>query len=770
MTWKFGSRTAILCGVSLAAMSMAGAAAAQSAPPAADSGVKLEEVVVTARRTEERLQDTPISVSAVTGDTLERMNVAQVSDVAQFVPNLVLTQGATGPTNANVFIRGIGGSETLLTVDSPVGVYMDGVYLGRANALNTDLVDLARIEVLRGPQGTLFGRNTSAGAVNMVTRDPATSFGLKLGTGWGQSEGWYARGQVDTGELGASGFRASLSYMHRARGGLVDNPATDDDHDPGARRGDSVFFKLLGDVGPLRVVYALDYNDVRGQNEGYQLVAMGAAQQAYFGQSAGLGGPPLILTKDRRDTLLLGSVVPFPDEQHSKVVGHALTLTYAVNDVITLKSITAYRTWDSVQPTNYGPVFKGPVNSGGVISTQNTSVFSGISYSNQSQTSQEFQLLAKTDHFSTVAGLYYFQEDVKSDNPTYFTFVSATGNPLQPYVGSNLSARARYNGASTSYAAFGQTTWKPPVLDDKLSITAGLRYTQDNRTIYIYNLNAVPRSGERDYHDLSYNVSIDYHWTDAIMTFARAASGYRAGGFNARQNNAAASIDFFPEKATTYEVGVKADFFEHRLRTNATVFYTKYDNFQVTQYTGGTGTTTNADAVYKGGEIEIQAALSAHLLLDANLGYTDPEYDYYPYSNPATNLLQDYSNIAHFPYEANLTTHLGAQYTFDETPLGKPIIRVDFSTMSHRYFHGTSLSNANPLNNTIVDPGRQLLSARFILAEIPMGNARGEFQIYGTNLLDDEVIDSAIDFGSLGFAGVSFGPPRSFGFDFKIRY
>ena len=767
-------RTRILRGAAATALAIAGAAQAQTPAPAASAAAaddQLEEITVTARRTEERLQDTPVSVTAVTAETLDRLNVRQVSDVAQVVPNLVLMQGGTGPTNATVFIRGIGGYETLLTVDSPVGVYLDGVYLGRANALNTDLVDLARIEVLRGPQGTLFGRNTSAGAVNLVSRAPDDELGVRLASGWGDERGWYARAQLDTGELGDSGLRAMLSYMRSARDGYLDNPAAPDKRDPSARRGDAVYAKLVGDWGGFTAEYAFDWNRIRGQQQGFQLVAVAARQQAYFGGSAALGGAPLILSDDRIGTLALGTTGTIRDEQLSDVKGHALTLTYAASDAITLKSISSARRWEAEQPTRFGPLFRGPVNSGGVISIQNTELFSGDLDNDQDQRSQELQLLLKTERWSGVAGLYYFDEDVAVDNPTYLTFVTATTNPAFPLVGLNLAQRVRYRGSSHSYAAFGQATYTPPILDDQLAITAGIRRTRDKRSIFTFNVGAPTRSAESVYHDTSYNLSVDYHLGPDVLTFARVATGYRAGGFNARVNSPTAPIDFFPEKATTYEAGIKADALDRRLRTNATLFYTDYRDFQVAQFTGGNGTTTNADATYKGGEVEIQALPARGLTLSASLGYTDAGFDYYPYSNPVTNLLENYASIARMPYVAKWTTHVGAQYEFAETAIGRPLARVDFSTQSRRFFHSTNLSNANPFNEQIVDPGRELLSARLVLADIPLGGrATAELQLYGENLLNDELVDSGIDFGTLGFAGLFYGPPRGFGLDLKIRY
>lgn len=767
---------------SFAILALAGPAAYSGAyaqnPPATGAGAasaQLEEIVVTARRTEEKLQRTPVAVTAITSQMLDRLNIQQPSQLSQVIPNFVLSQGSGGPTNIAISIRGIGNQEPLLTVDAPVGVYLDGVYLGRDAAINTDLVDLARVEVLRGPQGTLFGRNTSGGAVNMVTKDPSDTFTLQEKAGWGEHDGWYTKTSVNTGELGDSGIKATIAYLHRDRGGFVDNPYAAPDDAPSSLHSNAVWAKIRGDFGDLRIDYSFDYDSIDGQNEGFQIIAMSPAWKAYFGQSPLFGGDPLVLQGTRRDPLPLFRSDNLAPTMHAVTLGHAVTATYDVNDEITLKSITAYRHWYASEPTRYGAHFKGPVLDPVTFAfagIQDVSPFYAPLDVAQYQYSEEIQLLAKTDRWNSVGGLYYFYEHVKEDNPNYFTFVTPTGNPALPYVGLNLSSAQRYRENSASYAAFGQTSYRPPILDDKLEVTAGLRYTIDHRSINLFDLGATPRNGIHNYYDFNFNFSTNYQWSDEVMTYIRISTGYKAGGFNARQTSPTASLNFQPEKATAYEIGVKSEWLDHKLRANATAFYTDYQNLQVNQYTGGIGTTTNANAYYEGFELEAQALPVKELSLEGSVGYVNPVYTYYPYSNPATLATQNYAYIAHFPYVPDWTIHLGVQYYFPETSLGAPSLRVDYSMTSERYWFGTNLSNANPFNNVIKDPGQNLLSARFIMSDIPVfdGKAMMEIQVYGTNLLDQDLRDSGIDFGGLNFAGVSFGEPRSIGFDVNLKY
>jgi iron complex outermembrane receptor protein len=747
---------------------------------------QLEEIVVTARRTEEKQQVTPVAVTAITAAAIERLNIQSATQLSQTIPNFVLSQGAGGPTNVAISIRGIGNQEPLLTVDSPVGVYLDGVYLGRDAGLNIDLVDLQQVEVLRGPQGTLFGRNTSGGAVNMTSRDPSDDFQVEEKTGYGEYDGWFTRTTLNTGKLGSSDIKATISYLHRDRDGWVDNPYTDDANDPSSLHSDAVWIKIRGDFGEnLRIDNSFDYDRIDGQPEGFQLAAMSPTNIAYFGLSPRFGGDPLVLSGHRRAVLPLYQFAHQGLTQHSATIGDSINASYFINDELTAKSISAYRHWYASEPTRYGAHYKGPVLNlaNGSVSVQDVSPFYAPQDVGQYQFSEELQLAWKTERWNTVGGLYYFYEHVHEDNPNYFTIPAVpTGLPFPPYLGLQFGpnfgpqlSELRYRENSASYAAYGQTSYTPPILDDKLQATVGLRYTIDHRSIDLIDPGPVysERTGTVNYYNFNYNFSLNYQWTDDIMSYIRISSGYKAGGFNARVTSPTSSLVFNPEKATAYEIGLKTEWLDHTLRFNATGFYTDYSNLQVNQYTGGVGTTTNADAYYEGFELESQYYPVKELELEGSVGYVNPVYTYYPYSNP-NNPLQtlNYASIAHFPYVPDWTIHLGAQYFFPEQPYGAPSLRVDYSMMSERYWFGTNLPNANPFNNVIKDPGQNLLSARLILSDIPIldGNAKAEIQIYGTNLLNQDLRDSGIDFGGLGFAGISFGEPRSVGFTVDVKY
>ncbi len=766
----------LLLGIS--ALSFATAAAAQDTPrqpvgnQAPNSG--LEEIVVTARRQAENLQATPVSVSALSANTIERLNIQDINRVAQLTPNVTLSQSSGTVSGVAAFIRGIGNQDPLLSLDTPIGIYLDGVYTGRVGAAGSfDLVDLERIEVLRGPQGTLFGRNTTGGAISLITRQPLDEARVQAKAGYGSFNEWYTRISADTGEIGASGLKATVAYLHRERDGIVNNVVAPKSRDPGAINNDAVWLKVTGDWGPLRAALTADYNDRRGVPLNFQIAALTPEAAAYYGRSPGLGGDTLAVVRGDRVTRNRQEIHP---GQHARIWGSALTLEYEFSRAFQLKSITSYREFKSSQATRYAePNLLGEViTSFAPFATGVARVtpFSAPQHVDQDQVSEEFQVLGSTDTFKYVAGLYYFRETYRENNPNFFTV-------LPPFTGSataglNLNPVLDYNGSATSYAAFGQASYTPPILDKRMELTLGIRRTRDKKRISVRNFqfpgDPAPALavGARNFNNTSYNATINFQWTDDVMTYARFGTGYRSGGFNARGGGQT----FLPEEATTYEVGLKSEFFDRRLRFNAASFFTKYKDLQVAQFSQGQGFAENANAEYPGFEIEVQAAPVTGLTLDGSVGYVRPKYTAFPQLDPANPAqLIDIKKIARFPYVPKVTTHVGVEYAFQPISVGQFLIRVDYSTSSTRYFHASNLPNLNPLNDLIRDPGQKNLTARATLANVALGGGVAEISLWGENLTNHDNIVAGIDFGpALGFAGVNYGLPRRLGVDLKFTY
>jgi iron complex outermembrane receptor protein len=728
----------------------------------------LEEITVTARRTEESLQKTPVAVTALTGATLDTLNVQDVSKVAELAPNLVIDRQPASTTATSILIRGIGQLEPASTAEAGVGLYLDGVYIARTGGALFDLVDLDRIEVLRGPQGTLFGRNTTGGALQLVSRKPSDSFGVEEKLGYGSYADWYTRTRLDTGYLGNSGVKATVAYLHHESHGYFDNTLAPDSQDPGAIDSDAVWVGVQGvSSDQFTATYTFDYDERDGVSPFFQIVGATPDVASYFGLSPLFGGAPFDYGTARRTT---GQEAPFDGRWNStsKTLGHALTLEYEFSPLAKLKSISAYRSFEAdticnlsgngpmrgflLDPVTFEPL--GIDNLYGPYACRNPM--------DQLQRSQELQLTGAAGAFSYVAGLYYFYEDVSDENTQALTFVLPGGE-----AGLNLAPLQAFGGDSTSKAAFGQVSYRPAALDSKLELTAGLRYSQDNRTFWSSDF---PETGDKSFSNTSWLASVSYDFVPDVMGYARVSTAYKAGGFSPRS---ATLVAFEPEDATAYEIGLKAQWFENRLRTNLAAFHTDYDNLQVQQFASGSGGAT-ADTVnagkaqFEGFEIELVALVTGGLTAEASYGYVDPKYKEFLFRDPTTDAIIDVKDVARFPNVAKENLHAALQYSFQPFRFGTLSARVDWFDRSERYFH--PLDFVNIFNEAIKDPGTQNLSARLTLAAMPLGKGTGELDVWGDNLTDHDNVGYGIDFGGLGFGGLYYTQPRRYGVDVKFSF
>jgi iron complex outermembrane receptor protein len=319
---------------------------------------------------------------------------------------------------------------------------------------------------------------------------------------------------------------------------------------------------------------------------------------------------------------------------------------------------------------------------------------------------------------------------------------------------------------------FGQASYTPPILDDNLEVTVGVRYTEDDKEVTI---TAFPPSGpvqntiEQSYNNTSYNITLDYDFTSDLSMYLRYGTGYRAGGINAR---AFRGDPYLPEEATVYEVGVKSEWWERRLRFNASVYQTDYDNFQ----TGGpmgvdpdagfvTDTINAGRARYRGFEAELTVVPIEGLTLVADVAIVDPEFETFEFDGA------DVSNVARFIYISEEQFHLGAHYEFTPWTFGALSMHLDYSHMSGPYFSvfaPTTVPGGTP------DPthgeDREELSARITLGDIIVASGVAEFSLFGQNLTDDRYKTTAVDFGALGFIAGAFNRPRVIGVEGRLAF
>ena len=792
----------------------------------------LQDIVVTARRQSESLQKTPIAITALDTAAIEKANVQQIDKIAQIAPNLVIqpTSGYTGA--AAVFIRGIGESDTSLTADSRVGIYLDGVYVARQAGALFDLVDVERIEVLRGPQGTLFGRNTTGGAIQLVTRKPSDTFGVDARASYGRYDDWSTRARLDTGLIGALPLAASFSYLHRERDGYFDSTATGDARDPGSLNTDALTAALKADLGDVRFDYAYDRNSQIGAPTFFQYScffgAPGCAQPnpmlgqvdsyAYFSRSASLGGAPLLFTGPGTRINSGGeqsALIPGEYRNHSVVQGHSLTGSWTLSPAFAIKSITGYRKTSILAAGGFsqgglvGQVldFTSPT----LFSVQPVVTFDAYDNAPQSskQFSQEVQLTGEVGDFRYMVGGYYFREKVSYDEAQPLTFVlgvdqlAALGLPdeigealaLQgiDLIGLNTTPTQAYSQTAKSHAAYAQVSWRPSALNQDLEVTAGLRYTKDKKNLTLANLtDGVPNvsnaSGRQTNDNMSFLLSVSYQVNPAATVYGKLSTGFKSGGFNPAANGLCeGAVDdagacstgyrlnsFAPEKLTAYELGAKMDLFDRHLRLNLAAFYTRYDDLQVSQFlagsSGATSTIVNAGkADYKGIEVEATLLPMRGLTLTGSFGYTDAKYKEFLFRDPFTDTLSDISATARFPNLAKINANVAVDYAFEPMKVGVVDVRLSYAYRSKIYFFVNDM--VSPFNRTTASPATNSVDARLSLADIPLGGrAKGEIALVGENLLNEDQIQFGIDFGPLGFAGQTHSIGRRAAIQLRVTY
>lgn len=743
-----------------------------SEPGETAESIGVADIIVTARKRAESLQNVPLSITGIGAEEIADRDISSIGSIDTLAP-AVFVETAAGPTTSGVVanIRGIGGSDSTGVSDYPIAMYIDGVLMSRPNALLFDMVDLERIEVLRGPQGTLFGRNTTGGAINIFTKGPSDTFGLQEKVTLGTDNLFKSRTTLDTGQWGESGLSAKLAYSHEQQSGYVKNRWKGGTADPGARNSESGFLAIHGDVSSaFRFDIRADVTSARNAPLWQQLSAMKPLQYQYFSQSAALGGAPLVLQNHYSDKVTVAS----QPRGKQTIWGTSLTMEYEVSDALTLKSITGYRRFKESQAVNNGGqgVLMGKLLDGSVGRVYMFD-YPDPARARDRQFSQEFQVTGTVSDFDYVVGLYYFDQKYDSTTTQRFTYVvpfSATD-----IRGSNLVNFRDYETRSKSYAAFTQVSWKPSSIEG-LELTGGLRYTHDKKELAqanYYNGAALkPGLGKNSWNNLSWLGSVTYRVSPEVLVYARVSTAYRAGGFDAGGSGNPNGYD--PEKAISYEAGIKTDLLDRRLRFNLSGYITDYKDLQISQFTagsngGGTRTVNAGKATFSGFEAEVTAVLADFLTVDGSIGYVHPKYKTYLYRDPATDKLINVADEVYLAHVSKKTARIGALWdiaSWGDTALS---LRVDYSYKSKAPTF--PLDRVSPFNPYIWRTAQNELGARLTLKNVTVGDhLKLTVQVYGDNLLNEKRAISAVDFGSLGFATRTWGQTRQGGVTVTASY
>jgi iron complex outermembrane receptor protein len=697
----------------VAALAVPHVALAQAAAETQDDQ-GISDIVVTATKMgETSLQSTPIAVSAVSGEELAARGIRDVQDLKAYVPSLQVSD-LSGYTQ--LYVRGIGSNSVFIGSDPSTTMHLDGVYLARPLAYLNDFLDVERIEVLRGPQGTLYGRNSVGGTINIVSRRPSDEFTAEVRGEYGNYDRYALKAYV-SGPLGGGGVAASLAADLSGHDAFRENVSTGNDMENLKSRG--VRGQLLVPLGEgARVTLRADYS----------------RQSGAFGGNPKLIGPVGVPLDD--------SILDDPDKVSLDGVSQTVLKNHGVSadveieiaDGIDLRSLSAYRGFrgsiDADADSSSIPLFRNLV-----------------APIRQSQFSQEFNLVGKGDSFDWVLGAYYFQE--RNREPLTLT--------LYPFGASHVQ---RPLLRADSLAFFGQGEFH---ISGQLSVVVGLRYTTERKRYELedrftastdpdpdaveaaFPISGVPgipdpfvvNTRRRD-HALTPKFGINFKPSDNVLIYVSATRGFKSGGYDYGANNAAdASAGYGPEKLWSYEAGLKSDWLDRRLRANLTAFYYDYTDLQVQSFVQngasfGARTQNAATARVKGIEAEFVARPAGGLTLHANLAYLDARYREYLNAFVPTFGSFDASGMR-LNNAPKWSATLGGSYEFDLGGSGRINAGADLHLQSRVFFTAANDGVNGVSGYPEQQDGYSLLNARIGWTS---ADDRWGVSLIGSNLAD----------------------------------
>ena len=859
MRLQISFRQSVLGGVALLALttSLISFSTARAAAAAADAtGIGLEEVIVTAQKRSENLQKTPASVSVVSAQAMEDRHIYSLTDMNDgSAPGLTVTPYASRPFNVILNIRGVGvmADTNQPSGESGIGVYLDGVYLGRPQGLDAGLYDLQSIEVLKGPQGTLFGRNTLGGALNITTKKPTGKFGMEVVAGVGNYGSYESQLHLNLPEFHDFSFK--LDGMIQSHDGWVKNPLQDQhDWNEAARRGVRAQVRWTP-TDKFTADYAFDTSHTEDTTIfGYVVKAANNVTIS----------PLSSVPQARIDVAPIGAILqPSLGDQW----GHSLNLSWDVAPWLVLKSISSYRHLyqdQYSQPGTTGVAITNTLGAG-----QNFQRLS-IAQFKQSQYSQEFQAIGKIDRLNFIVGSTFFHESTIDQAQAFNTLhwdTSGAASTLSPIIytpfgnsvlGANAcittpaSCNSSYNnfygqpGQTTlvhalypnigvdrashattdSFSLYGQATWTPPVFDDRLHLTAGMSWNEDRKRGVLLVVNnalpflpdangqltkaqgVIPRS--QTWRRVNPMVNLAFDVSETVSLYGKWSTGYRAGGFNSRSIVYSA---YDPEEISMFEVGLKSEFFDHRLRFNVAgytgdyknVYYNisaNYNTFTSDPKTGQlivvSGSTRTIEDTYNmkgvgkvsGAEVEVNLAPVEGLMLSASYTYAKEDMPLFtdPVARPQINsagIVTGYALNTPTTYHQlyTPTNRVTGAVDYHREIFGDATLRLHFDgNWNDGQYSSTgdvSTGTKNASGATIYLPQLKsqtgaIFNARVSVGDIQVGElgAKVTLAVWARNLFDKNLMIARSGSYVLPSSSVSasFNDPRTYGGTVSVRF
>jgi len=739
---------------------------------------QLDEIVVTAQKRQQSIQDVPIAITAIDEEFIENRNIRTISALSSLAPNLKIEDTPGNTTAAQISIRGGVTINPALTWEPTVGIYLNGSYIGKTQGSIFDVADIERLEVLRGPQGTLYGRNTLAGAVNIITAKPTGEFGGNAKVGYGNYDQRMAKASVNLPALGP--LKAKVSGLFEKRDGFVEavsNPfpgvfaagplSVTDDYQNVDKQ--SFLVALSADVSSdITLDYTFDYSDADQVARFAQITNVlpnnifDPNSPAYVGFPGAPGqffGFPLDLyvNNDRQDT----GTTDGPHFEQTEVQGHNLTATFNTS-VGELKSITSIRkmTFNDGLDLDGSPL--------PLAHTQRLSDYDSFS--------QEVQLTGSGNRLDYVAGAYYFTDDGYTENP-------------QTFFGGAQAFDSQYGFETDAWALYGQADFS---LTEALTLTGGLRYTEEEKTILRSNITLAPldigggivlpagtplipvgTTGKEKFSNLSPQVVLDYAVSGNANIYAKYAKGYKSGGFNGEASTVADTLTPYDEEVVdSFELGFKSRFANNRIQLNAAAFLNKHKDMQLSVFTAENAVASvvrNAGkANISGFEIEGLFQLSEDFLGRASFGYLNP--DYKEFIDGGIDVSDDRS----FPHAPKNTFSAGFDWDMVEGNWGGLKLSGDMNHSAAYFTYPYQFSPTQTAQNTFNSQAdaRTTFNARLAWGDIPLAGAGVELAVWAKNITDVEYKSNFIDFGP-GFGGLTngyFGDPRTYGVTLGVGF
>ena len=747
------------------------------------------DIVVTAQKREENIQDVPIAISAVGSQYLESRGIQSIEDLSTIAPNVKFERAPSSKTISQIAIRGSVTINPAITWEPAVGLYLDGVYIAKAQGSIFDVADLDRVEILRGPQGTLYGRNALAGAVNLVTAKPSGEAGGRMELTYGSFDDMKVRGMINLPRMGI--FSVKLSGQYEKRDGLVKvipNPLAgvatalpNKVSEADSLRSGSFMVQVRAELSDaVTADYTFDYSKQDQKPPFAQLLRVNRNRDPrdLFDPNSSAyayGGAFFPIERYANPTRQTVASIDGDIYEKSRSYGHALTLTADLG-ATTLKSITAYRNlaWSDGLDLDGSPMK--------VAFTQRITSYDAFS--------QELQATgnAMDDRLSYVAGAFYFSEKAETLGPQVFF---GGGSDLQSDYGSHTKA----------FALYAQLDYK---LTDALKLTLGGRYTHEKKDIRRYlriNVDAanniftptvvanIPYGGVPDakFSDFSPAATLAYEISPQVNVYARYARGFKSGGFNGETNvffdpGAPAGcpigatelcVPYKAEKVDSFELGLKTQLFDNRLTFNVAAFRDEHKDIQLSIFTAkgaAASVVRNAAAArIQGLEFEAIAKPVDGLTLNASIAVLDPKYKNYIDGGV------DVSQNRAFPHTPKFSATAGFDWRVLQGDWGKLNLYGDVNHVSKYFTFPYPLVTATASDQIAYNtqsPGRTIVNMRIALSDISIGGAKASLSGFVRNLTKEDAPTNFIDFGP-GFGGLTLGyfpDPRTWGVTLGMEF